>query len=218
MNDARRRILNTLRRARAGETRKVLEVPVRRFDWDAAERLRRFRERMESVRGEVHDVDADWPVRLFEVLRGKGARNLLFGPRGPLGSALEGGWPEQSSLPLLPYLEPVEIFRDTLFQRIDAAVTSCRGAIAETGSLVLWPTPDEPRLMSLVPPLHVVVLRAGDLYSTFAEVLSEQAWAAGMPANALLISGPSKSADIEQTLSYGVHGPRELIVFIQREG
>ncbi|WP_278366532.1 LUD domain-containing protein, partial [Marinobacter salarius] len=41
-----------------------------------------------------------------------------------------------------------------------------------------------------------------------------QNWAAGMPTNALLVSGPSKTADIEQTLAYGVHGPKELIVLV----
>ena len=44
--------------------------------------------------------------------------------------------------------------------------------------------------------------------------MKAQNWAAGMPTNALLISGPSKTADIEQTLAYGVHGPKELIVLI----
>ena len=41
-----------------------------------------------------------------------------------------------------------------------------------------------------------------------------QGWAQGMPTNALLISGPSKSADIAQVLAYGVHGPRSLLVLI----
>jgi len=86
--------------------------------------------------------------------------------------------------------------------------------IAETGSLTLWPTPDEPRLMSLVPPVHIAVLNASEIYTTFHEAMLAREWAAGMPTNALLISGPSKTADIEQTLAYGVHGPKELIVLV----
>ncbi|MEC7376269.1 MAG: LUD domain-containing protein, partial [Pseudomonadota bacterium] len=70
------------------------------------------------------------------------------------------------------------------------------------------------RLMSLVPPVHVAVLRASELYTTFHEAIHAQNWATGMPTNALLISGPSKTADIEQTLAYGVHGPKELIVLM----
>ena len=68
--------------------------------------------------------------------------------------------------------------------------------------------------MSLVPPIHIAVLEASGLYSTFHEAMHEQNWASGMPTNALLVSGPSKTADIEQTLAYGVHGPKELIVLV----
>ena len=68
--------------------------------------------------------------------------------------------------------------------------------------------------MSLVAPIHVAVLFASELYTTFHEAMQAQNWKAGMPTNALLISGPSKTADIEQTLAYGVHGPKELIVLV----
>ena len=72
--------------------------------------------------------------------------------------------------------------------------------------------------MSLVPPIHAVVLEADRIRSTFHEFLVEEDWVGrGLPTNALLISGPSKSADIEQTLAYGVHGPKEFLVLI-REG
>jgi L-lactate dehydrogenase complex protein LldG len=189
-------------------------VPVRRFDWEPQERLRRFRKRMEAVRGEVHLVDEGWPRYLSDLLERKGARNLLYGPAACHGAELEQGWPG-AAVRLVPHREPVEACREDLFQGADAAFTGCRGAIAETGSLVLWPTPEEPRLLSLVPPIHAVLLKAGDIRSTFHELLDEQDWGKGMPTNALLISGPSKSADIEQTLAYGVHGPKELIVLVR---
>ena len=69
--------------------------------------------------------------------------------------------------------------------------------------------------MSLVPPVHIALLDTDKLYTTFAEAIQAEDWVAeGMPTNALLISGPSKSADIEQTLAYGVHGPKELVVIL----
>jgi L-lactate dehydrogenase complex protein LldG len=86
--------------------------------------------------------------------------------------------------------------------------------LAESGSLVLWPDADEPRLMSLVPPLHIALLQADRLFENFAQLIARENWAAGMPTNALLISGPSKTADIEQTLAYGIHGPKALITLI----
>jgi len=214
MNDARSRIFQRLHPQHTETDREPPDIPVRRFDWTPDERLERFRQRMESVRGEVHRVGSDWPRRLFELLREKGGGNLLYGPGGPHGPELERGWPDRELLPLIPYLAPVENCRDALFQTMDAGFTSCRGAIAETGSLVLWPTREEPRLLSLVPPIHFVLLDSTEIYSTFHELLMERSWSVGMPTNALLISGPSKSADIEQTLAYGVHGPKQLVVLL----
>lgn len=215
MSEARDNILGRLRTGVADTQVRPVEVPVRRFEWDEEECLNRFRERMEAVRGEVHPVDERWPRYLCGLLKEKGARNLLYGPSAACGPKLEQGWPDPE-VRLVPHLEPVETCREALFDDTEAAFTGCRGAIAETGTLVLWPTPEEPRLMSLVPPIHVVLLEAADIRSTFHELMLEQGWAKGMPTNALLISGPSKSADIEQTLAYGVHGPKELIVLVRR--
>jgi L-lactate dehydrogenase complex protein LldG len=97
---------------------------------------------------------------------------------------------------------------------MDASLTLARSAIAETGSLVLWPNASEPRLMSLVPPLSFVLLDVTTIHANFHAALSAEGWANGMPTNALLICGPSKTADIQQTLAYGAHGPRELVVLL----
>ncbi len=80
----------------------------------------------------------------------------------------------------------------------------------------MWSSIEEPRQMSLVPPIHIAVLQADKIYNTFLEVMQKENWAGGMPTNALLISGPSKTADIEFTLVFGVHGPKELIVIIRK--
>ena len=68
--------------------------------------------------------------------------------------------------------------------------------------------------MSLVSPIHTAVLEASELYSTFHEAMKIRNWTSGMPTNALLVSGSSKIADLEQTLAYGVHGPKELIILV----
>jgi L-lactate dehydrogenase complex protein LldG len=58
-------------------------------------------------------------------------------------------------------------------------------------------------------------LDTDQLYTTFAEAVQKQGWLEqGLPTNALLISGPSRSADIAQVLAYGVHGPKELLVVL----
>ncbi|MDX1757912.1 MAG: lactate utilization protein [Marinobacter sp.] len=179
-----------------------------------ADRLDQFEQTLESVHGEVHRVHRhDWLERLVEVLQTRQASNLLLPREHAIGRAVRES--RQRGLPeLLSYDRPIENWQRDLFTAVDASLTSTRGGIAETGSLILWPTADEPRLMSLVPPVHIAVLKASALYGTFLEAIHAQGWASGMPTNALLISGPSKTADIEQTLAYGVHGPKELIVLL----
>lgn len=214
MSDSRARILARLKKPGPYEPPAPPTQPPAR-DWDLDERIRRFTERMTAVRAEVLRVGAeDWPDKLRGLCREKGISALLHGTDGPLGEALATTFATAGETRLVPYAEPVEHWKEQLFFDTDAAITSCRAGIAETGTLILWPTPEEPRLMSLVPPVHFAVLRTAGLYSTFADAVREQQWTAGLPTNALLISGPSKSADIEQTLAYGVHGPKELIVLL----
>jgi L-lactate dehydrogenase complex protein LldG len=52
---------------------------------------------------------------------------------------------------------------------------------------------------------------------TLADLMVAQGWALRMPTNIVVVSGPSKTADIEQTLAFGVHGPKELIVLVIRK-
>lgn len=187
---------------------------ISRHQWDAAERIHRFTERMTAVRAEVHHATpATWLDVLAKVCADKGLTNLLIAPQTALGKQIQA---QAERFPALKaYDQPIEGWKQAMFYGIDAAFTSTHGGIAETGTLIVMPSADEPRLMSLVPPVHIAVLDSRQLYTTFAEAVQEQAWVQnGMPTNALLISGPSKSADIEQTLAYGVHGPKELVVII----
>ena len=55
------------------------------------------------------------------------------------------------------------------------------------------------------------------MFDNLHEAMHTQRWSEGLPTNALLISGPSKTADIQQTLAYGAHGPKELIVLILQD-
>ncbi len=213
MSDARANILARLRRVDRGPGAEPAR-PVERYDWPREERIRRFIERMQAVRAEIHRVGRDaWAAKLLELITARGLGKLLYAPATEYGRVLEAATVPDAPQ-LLPYAEAIEAWKDRLFNQVEGALTGSRGAIAETGSLILWPDTDEPRLMSLVPPVHFALLDADHIYSTFAEAVAEQNWAGGMPGNALLVSGPSKSADIEQTLAYGVHGPKELVVLI----
>jgi len=183
------------------------------------EKIEKLKNLMEAVRSEVHIVDrSTWTKQLKTILMARDVKNLLFAPETPIGDRLVNerreapdDWPE-----LIAYREDIEQFKERLFQ-IDAGITSTIGGIAETGALILWPTRKEPRLMSLVPPIHIAVLEANKIHNTFCEVIQKENWPGNMPTNVVLISGPSKTADIELTLAFGVHGPKELIVLILKD-
>ncbi len=176
-----------------------------------------FQEKMAAVRTEIHRVKkSDWLQTLARITARKKVASLLYGPGTWLAAELEGAWPGSADKApqLRAYEGEVESFKKELFE-MHAGITTTRGAIADTGALILWPTVQEPRLISLVPPIHIAVLDAENIYRSFAEVMARQQWSRGMPTNALLVSGPSKTADIEFTLVYGVHGPEELVVILR---
>jgi L-lactate utilization protein LutC len=95
---------------------------------------------------------------------------------------------------------------------LSVGITGCTCAIAETGTLVLTSSKGQPLSASLLPEVHIAVVHESQIVWSLEEVLC-------MPqvreaAATVLITGPSRTADIEMTLTIGVHGPRELIVYV----
>ena len=184
--------------------------------YNQAEKIEKLKTLMEAMRTEVHVTDAqNWIHKLEGILKTRQLKNLVYPPETALGETLQSHWDKDTGdLPqLIPYETEIENFKERLFS-IDAGITPVAGAIADPGALILWPSDQEPRLMSLVPSIHIAVLKADTIFSSFLEAMQEGKWATKMPTNVVLISGPSKTADIEMTLAFGVHGPRELIVLI----
>ena len=190
--------------------------PMPEMTYSPAEKIEKLKTLMEAMRTEVHVTDTqNWIYKLEEILKHRELKSLVYPPQTALGDTLESHWENAASgLPqLIPYEEKIEDFKDRLFT-IDAGITSTVGAIADPGALILWPSEKEPRLMSLVPSIHIAVLEADKIFSSFLEAMQKEKWSTKMPTNIVLISGPSKTADIEMTLAFGVHGPKELIVLI----
>jgi len=96
-------------------------------------------------------------------------------------------------------------------EEIRVGLTGASAAIAETGTLVLPASPGCPGETSLLPEIHLAVLYADQIYQNMAQVLALDE-VVSAPSTAL-ISGPSRTADIEMTLTLGMHGPREVVVF-----
>jgi L-lactate dehydrogenase complex protein LldG len=221
MSDTSRdQILNRLHAATQGQPLDIPEAPdMPIVPLDTPQKIEKLKTLMEAVRTEVHVIEnQDWATPLKEILKKRKLRKLLYAPGTAVGDRLQAEWEGASDeLPeLVPYGGQIEDFKKQLFG-VDAAITSTVGAIAETGALILWPDEKEPRLMSLVPPVHIAVLDADKIHTSFSEAIEAEDRAQKMPTNVVLISGPSKTADIELTLAFGVHGPKELIVFILHE-
>lgn len=221
---ARRNILHKLRTSLAGTTPRPDDfdeaLVTRPWQYAPEDRIPRLRSLMEAVHTEIHQLtSAEWPAKVQQLLESRGLKNLLYAPDTAHGKQLAdhwksagesmGTWPE-----LLAYDRPVEEWKEAFFSEVDASITGTLGGIAATGSLVLWPDCREPRLMSLLPPLHIALLKASDVEDNLYAMMQKHNWSAGLPTNLLLVSGPSKTADIEQVLAYGAHGPRELVVLI----
>lgn len=220
-DSARDRILAKLRAGAPAENRSLPDVASwfteNRLVESPDEKAERFRTLIELAHAEVYSVTtANWVQKLWEVLTAKGLAELLVAP------GTEHGQRALSQLPLSGiackgYDRAIEGWKEEMFLNTPATLTTARAAIAETGTLILWPDENEPRLMSLVPPVHIVLLDASKIYNTFYEAMQSEGWKNSLPTNALLISGPSKTADIQVTLAYGAHGPKELVVLLMGE-
>ena len=100
--------------------------------------------------------------------------------------------------------------------KAEIGLTGVEYAVAASGTIVVAASPAHPRTVSLLPPIHIAVVRQSQLLPDLATlaVHIQQDYLDGPPSGLALITGPSKTADIEQTLSIGVHGPGEVHVLL----
>ena len=108
--------------------------------------------------------------------------------------------------------------RDHDHDRVEGAVlgiTGAHAALADTGSVVLVHGAGRPRLVSLLPPVHLVLVPVAALHATLGSLLRDAPDLFRHSANVVVVTGPSRTADIELTLTRGVHGPRFVhVVFV----
>ena len=191
------------------------------------ETLERFRTEFERVGGVLHRVAtlSDVPGRIGAIARERGFGSLVSWPAPSLGADLArelGG--EGLAVEVMPSGAVSEASRAELRTRIarmDLGLTGVDLAIAETGTLVLRSGAGRPRSTSLLPPCHVALFDRPALIESLAQLgVFLEAWEIDPngPNGAMinLITGPSRTADIELTLTRGVHGPKEVhAVFVE---
>lgn len=178
--------------------------------------VQHMQQALQASQAEVWCADEHyWPLLLAQKLAGKNVRRLLLDPDSREGAALARALP--AAIETLPFDRPLEAWKAELFDTVDAGFTVARSGIAATGTLVLAPDRHAPRTVSLVPPLHIALVYAHTLHADLHAAVKSERWSDGMPTNLVMVSSPSKTSDIQQTLAFGAHGPRWLWVIIVTE-
>ena len=101
--------------------------------------------------------------------------------------------------------------------RADLGITSAAAAVASTGSILLVPGPDHPRVASLLPTMHLAIMPADRLVAGFEDVMAMLPGTADRSSAPVLVTGPSRTSDIEMTTVFGVHGPKALRVLLVQD-
>jgi len=146
-------------------------------------------------------------------------------PRAVVAAAIEGKTAVASNAPYLiecgitslPGVRCGITYRDELraiCAAVDAGITSADYALADTGTLVMLASPQEARLISLLPPSHIAVVPRERILTGLDELFTVLPDPATQTSSMVLITGPSRTADIEQILVRGVHGPGRITVVV----
>lgn len=179
---------------------------------DLASRVERLVLNLTNAMAEVHRTTPQaLPDALAKLIQDKGLKRVAVGNEVLASQAL------CERLQAVCALHPVQTAhteQTALFHEADAGLTLSKAAIAETGTVVLMSGPAAPRLLSLVPPIHIVIVDAQRVFDTLFDLMRQESWSQGLPSNVILVSSPSKTADIQQVLAYGAHGPKQLVVML----
>ncbi len=193
------------------------------------ELLLRFESELEAVAGVLHRATpAGVPAMVSRIARERQLPRVVtwsevaLGVPGLLANLRAEGLQVEEGSPVLEWDEhpgTVRKVRDVL-DRAGIGLTGVDLAVAESGSLLLMSGPGKGRLVSCLPVVHVALLRPGQLLDTWdeagvlLEVLHRQDPFADSQGSITFITGPSRTADIEFSLTRGVHGPREVHVIV----
>jgi L-lactate dehydrogenase complex protein LldG len=178
-------------------------TPIAPVSRGAAECLERFQKELAALGVDCHVETAEAAVRerVASLVSGKAvlswdADQLPYGVGSVLVGAALGSSPREEQA------------------RADVGVTGCQAAIAETGSLALLSGRGRSRAVSLLPLVHLAVVKREDLCFGMGEFFVRSAARIDEVANCTFVTGPSRTADIELTLTLGVHGPARVVVVL----
>jgi L-lactate dehydrogenase complex protein LldG len=221
MNPSREQMLQRIRQAvlegnRAGSSPTIPERGQIGYQGADGDLVARFRQEFTTAGGRLHVVadSAATAGIVLDLVRSHSIRHVLLG-HDPVLDALRLVEPLRAAgVEILEVGTTAAENRQVLFQA-ELGLSGVDYLIAETGSVVLASRPEQPRSISLLPPIHIAVAQRrqmlADLFDLFA---AAGASAEDLPACLSIVTGPSKTGDIELRLVTGVHGPGELHVIL----
>ena len=167
-----------------------------------------FEQQVTALAGTVRRVAsaAEVPAALADYLRQQNLPPKV--KRAPVAALASLPW---QTTPLLDVSAGAAVDADAV------SLTPAFCAVAETGTLVLQSSPETPTSLAFLPETHVVMLRASQMVGTYEEAFQKTRERFGegvMPRSFNFITGPSRTADIEQRLELGAHGPRRLHIIL----
>ena len=193
------------------------DPPVETAAIPCAELVARFSAELAKIGGatQVCSSNADLEAKLIEFVRSSGARRVVgFDRRTFAPFELERAWRE---LPLTTWEsapgDAAEKFRARV-AAADIGLSIADLGVAATGSLLFRADAQRPRSVSLLPRSHIALLRERDLVPDLAQAFAWLALQGAPPSSALFVTGPSRTSDIENDLTLGVHGPAAVTVFL----
>ena len=202
--------------AMTAELPEVLAVPDRLPDLEHEDLLALFRERAQDVDAVVHGPVGrhGLPTAVAGVAAGHQCRSFMAwddlpGPGVVLALTASGLTRVDGEVPFETRVEHQLEYRD-----LDLGVTGAVAGLAESGSVVLTHGPGKPRMASLVPEVHVALLDVTLIERTLAHWAHKRPETVAETANLVVITGPSRTGDIEQQLTLGVHGPKHVHIVL----
>ena len=188
-----------------GEIRKILPA----VGGSLQERLALFQKHSVDLKTDFHLVDSENALknRLLK-LRDAEAWTKIAAHAGPLADVAC----RALGLPVCRTDQPYEV---RALESCSAGITECDALIAQTGSVLVTSRSAGGRAISALPPHHVVLARRDQLLSGLPEAfaLLQKKYSGDYPSFISLITGPSRTGDIERILVLGAHGPKKLTIF-----
>ena len=182
-------------------------IPARASTKRGAELVKLFVEMAEASAATVSTVARaeDAPAAIADYLRGRNLAPKLRRGDDPRLAGLD--WAGAS----------IEADTGRSYGDDETGVSHAFAGVAETGTLTLLSGPENPTTLNFLPDAHVVLIDAADIAATYEDVwarVRDRYGAGAMPRTVNFITGPSRSADIEQILLMGAHGPRRLHIVL----